>query len=86
LISTHNVNFIEDSLSNDLVIIDNILLSPESINKLVDNAILINSIPSSILAPNPSKVALLESHLFTPSPQPIKKVLLPPLVPKKASK
>jgi len=86
LISTHNVDFIEDSLLNDLVIIDNIPLPPESINKLVDNAILINSIPLLILAPDPSKVALPGSHLFTPSPQLIKKVLLPPLVPKKASK
>jgi len=39
LISSRNVDFIEDSSPNDLAIINNISLSPESINKLVNDAI-----------------------------------------------
>jgi len=85
LISSHDVNFIEDSLPSDLAVIDKIPLSPESVNKLVDNGIFMDSTTSSLLAPDPTKVHLPESHLSTPSSEPVKESLLSPPAPKKVS-
>jgi len=86
LISSRNVDFIEDFLPNDLAIIDNILPLPESINILVDDAISTDSISPSILAPDPTKVYLSESCSSTPSLESVKEPLLPPPTPKKVSK
>jgi len=66
LISSHNVDFIEDSSPNDLAIIDNISPTPESINKLVDDAISTESTILSFLASDPTKVHLPKSRLSTP--------------------
>ena len=44
LISSCNIDFIEDSSPSDLAIIENILPPPENINNLVDNAILVDNI------------------------------------------
>ena len=79
LISSRDVDFVEDSSSNDLAIIDNIPPPPESIDNLVDNAISTDSISLSILTPDPSKIALPESHPSTPPPPAMKETLLPPL-------
>jgi len=86
LISSHDVDFIEDSLPNDLAIIDNILPPPKSINKFVDDAISTNSISPLISLSDPSKVALPESHLSTPFLESVKEPLSPPPAPKKVSK
>jgi len=86
LISSCDVDFIEDSSPNDLAIIDNISPSLESINKLVDDAISTDSISPSILLPDPSKVALPESCSSTPPLEPVKELLSPPSAPKKVSK
>jgi len=48
LISSCDIDFIEDSSPNDLAIIHNISPSPESIDKLVDNAISTDSISPSM--------------------------------------
>ena len=76
LISSHNVDFIKDLSPSDLAIIENILPSPENINKLVDDAILMDSTTPSILVSNPTKVHLPESHLSTPPPESVKKMLV----------
>jgi len=86
LISSRDVDFIEDSSPNDLAIIDNIPPPPESIDNLVDNAISTDSISPSISTPDPSKVALPESRPSTPPSPAMKEMLSPPLAPKKASK
>jgi len=62
LISSCDGDFIEDFSPSDLAIIKNIPLLLENINKLVNNAISIDSTTSSILAPDPTKVHLPESH------------------------
>jgi len=66
LISSCDVDFIENSSPNDLVIIDNISPPPESINKLVNDVISTESTTPSFSAPDPTKVHLPESHLSTP--------------------
>jgi len=66
LISFRDINFIEDSSPSDLAIIDKMPPPPESVNKLVDDAILIDSTTPSLLAPDPTKVHLPESCLSTP--------------------
>ena len=86
LISSHDIDFIEDSLPSDLAIIENILLPPENINKLVNNAISIDSTTLSILAPDSTKVHLPESHPFTSPSEPIKEMLSSPPTPKRVSK
>jgi len=86
LISSRDVDFIEDSSPNDLAIIDNISPPLESIDKLVDNAISTDSISPSISASNPTKVHLPESHSSTPPLEPVKEPLSPPPAPKKVSK
>jgi len=86
LISSCDIDFIEDSSPNDLAIIDNIPLPPESIDNLVDNAISTDSISPSISTPDPSKIALPESCPPTPPSPAMKEMLSPPLAPKKASK
>ena len=86
LISSHDVDFIEDSSPNDLAIIDNISPPPESINKLVNNAISTESTTPSFSAPDPTKAHLPESCLSTPPPDPVKELLLIPPAPKKVSK
>jgi len=86
LISSRDIDFIKDSLPNDLTIIDNILPPPEGINKLVDNAISTDSIFPLISAPDLTKVYLPESRLSTLSLKPVKEPLLPPPIPKKVSK
>ena len=86
LISSRDVDFIEDSSPNDLAIIDNISPPPESIDKLVDNAISTDSISPSISAPDPTKVYLSESRSSTPPLESVKELLSSPPVPKKVSK
>jgi len=86
LISSCDIDFIEDSSLNDLAIIDNISPLLKSIDKLVYNAISTNSISPSILAPDPTKIYLFESHSSTPLFKPVKEPLLPPPAPKKVSK
>jgi len=86
LISSCDVDFIEDSSPNDLAIIDNIPPPPESIDNLVYNAISTDSISPSISTPDPSKAALPESYSSTPPSPAMKEMLSPPLAPKKASK
>jgi len=86
LISSCDIDFIEDSSPSDLTIIDNISPPPEGINKLVDNAILTDSISPSILASDPTKVHLSESCPSTPSLEPVKELLSPLPTPKKVSK
>jgi len=86
LISSCNVDFIEDSSPNDLAIIDNISPPPESINKLVDNTISTESTTPSFSAPDPTKVHLPESRPSTPPPEPVKELLSIPPAPKKVSK
>jgi len=86
LISSRDIDFIEDSSPNDLAIIDNISPPPESIDKLVDNAISTDSISPSILAPDPTKVHLPESYSSTSPLKPVKELLSPPPAPKKVSK
>jgi len=66
LISFCDIDFIEDSSLSDLAVIDKIPLSPESINKLVDDTIFMDSTTSSLSVSNSTKVHLLESHLSTP--------------------
>jgi len=78
LISSRDVDFIEDSSPNDLTIIDNISPPLEGINKLVDNAISTDSISPSILAPDLTKVHLSESRLSTLPLEPVKEPLSPP--------
>jgi len=86
LISSCDVDFIENSLPNDLTIINNISSPLKGIDKLVDNAISTDSISPSILVPDPTKVHLPESHLSTPPLEPVKELLSPPPAPKKVSK
>jgi len=86
IISSCDIDFIEDSSPNDLAIIDNISPLSESIDKLVNNAISTDSISPSILAPDPTKVHLPESRLFTPPLEPVKEPLSPLSAPKKVSK
>ena len=86
LISSCDIDFIKDSSPNDLAIIDNISPLLESINKLVDDAILTNSTTLSLLASDPTKVHLPESRPSTPPPEPVKELLSPPPAPKKVSK
>jgi len=69
-----------------LAIIDNILPLPENVNKLVNGAILTDSITLSVSTSDPTKVHLPESYLSTLSPEPVKELLSPPPVPKKVSK
>ena len=66
LISSCDVDFIKDSSPNNLAIINNISPSPESINKLVNDAISTKSTTLSFSAPDPTKVHLPESHPSTP--------------------
>jgi len=86
LISSRDVDFIEDSSPSDLTIIDNISPSPEDIDKLVNDAISTDSISLSISAPDPTKVHLPKSRPSTLSLEPVKEPLLPPPAPKKVSK
>jgi len=86
LISSCDVDFIEDSSPNDLAIIDNISPPPKSINKLVNDAILTDSTTPSLLASDPTKVHLPESRPSTPSLEPVKESLSSPPAPKKVSK
>ena len=86
LISSHDVDFIEDFSPSDLTIIDSISPSLEGIDKLVNDAILTDSISPSILAPDLIKVHLSESHPSTPPLEPVKEPLSPPPAPKKVSK
>jgi len=86
LISSHDVDFIEDSSPNNLAIIDNISPPPESINKLVNDAISTESTTPSFSAPDPTKVHLPESCPSTLPPEPVKELLSIPSAPKKVSK
>jgi len=86
LISSRDVDFIENSSPSDLVIINNIPPPPESINKLVNNVISMNSTTPSISAPDPTKVYLPKSCPSMPSLEPVKEPLSPPPAPKKVSK
>jgi len=86
LISSYDVDFIEDSSPNDLAIIDNISPSLESINKLVDDAISTESTTLSFSVPDPTKVHLPESRPSTLLPEPVKELLSIPPAPKKVSK
>ena len=86
LISSRNVDFIEDSSPNNLAIINNISPPPESVNKLVDNAISTESTTPLFSAPNLTKVHLSESRPSTPPPEPVKELLSIPPAPKKVSK
>ena len=86
LISSCDVDFIEDFSPNDLAIIDNISSLPESIDKLVNDAISTDSISPSILAPDPTKVHLPESCSSTSPLEPVKELLSSSSAPKKVSK
>jgi len=86
LISSRDVDFIENSSPSDLVIINNIPPPPESINKLVNNVISMDNTTPLISAPDPTKVYLPESCSSTPSLEPVKEPLSPPPAPKKVSK
>ena len=86
LISSCDVNFIENSSPNYLAIINNILPPLESINKLVNDMISTKSTTPSFSAPDPTKIHLPESCSSTPPSKPIKELLLLPSIPKKVSK